>query len=216
MAFQKTAYDQPTSSQSRRSASPTAILPARRTNPSSAASSPTRHSERGTDEQGGQRGSLSAAAAGAPGLLRAEPAGPRRPNASRRCRRTGGHQPGPLAAVAEPRVSVGGSSRRQRENRRACGLGLGGGGGGGFAPPAAPVGQCVSLSTSSLPLAFHCPLSLLCVFLLSLCCCFAVLDLLRSFFSLSLSFAAPEAGIILSTRAERGCYSTVFPCLPGP
>jgi hypothetical protein len=148
MAFQKTAYDQPTSSQSRRSASPTAILPARRANPSSAASSPTRHSERGTDEQGGQRGSLSAAAAGAPGLLRAEPAGPRRPNASRRCRRTGGHQPGPLPAVAGPSVSVGasrvevgvggggGSSRRRRENRPAFGLGLGGS---GFAAAAAAV-----------------------------------------------------------------------------
>jgi hypothetical protein len=73
-----------------------------------------------------------AKAAGAPGLLRAEPAGPRRPNASSpRRRRTGGHQPGPLRASQRQRrrftgkrgrgrSGVGGSSRRQPAYLPAC------------------------------------------------------------------------------------------------
>jgi hypothetical protein len=54
--------------------------------------------------------------------------------------------------------------------------------------------QCLSLSSSSLSLWV---LSPVCVFWLSLCCCFAVPDFCVLCF-LSLSFAAPEADIILS------------------
>jgi hypothetical protein len=94
------------------------------TNPSSRTSRGRRlqphtpaEAERGTGQTSKKMtASLSAPAAGAPGLLRAEPAGPRRPNASPRRQRAGGHQPDPHPASpagAGPSVSAG-ASRGER------------------------------------------------------------------------------------------------------
>ena len=172
---------------------------------------------------------LGGAAAGSPGLLRAEPAGSPRPHASPRGRRrAGAHQGGGGPTPSLPpskRASASAFRFTRRRRRRAsepaaypqCW-------GAAAAACGSSMSWCVFLlalaGSPSLALAL---LALAClgshfssllfssrvwvssVFWLSLSRCFAVLALLRFLFLFFFtSFPAPEAGIIPSTRGKIG------------